>query len=274
MSTNTKSIAFLGATGGCGLSALRHALAAGHTCIALCRTPSKLTDRFPPAEYPHLTVVQGNAHDVAAVKRCLVDPRHPDQPRLVDSVVFSIGGTFIPSRLTIDDPHVCERGMETLLQALADIRRTTVSQGGDHDDDDAPTPKSGPVIVAVSTTGISKAGRDLPLVMWALYRGMLGVPHADKEAMENKLVAADEDFVVVRPSLLVDGGGGGDGEAQAPAKEVKVGIEDLKHGRHVVEKQAWGYTISREDVGRWMYENLLRGDQGGEYIGKAVSLTW
>lgn len=253
MSNNTKTIAFLGATGGCGLSALRHALAEGHSCIALCRTPSKLTDKFPPSEYPNLTIIQGNAHDAAAVQRCLAAPSDP--ARLVDSVVFSIGGAFIPSRLTIDDPHVCERGMETLLSALADARRAA---GGDN------TQK--PRIVALSTTGISKAGRDLPLVMCVMYRGMLGVPHADKEAMEDLLIKAGEDFVVVRPSLLVDG--------EKPAAAIRVGVEDLRGGRHVVERKEHGYTIAREDVGRWMYQNLLQGAEGGQYVGKAVSLTW
>lgn len=249
MST-TKTIAFFGASGGCGLSALKHALADGHSCIALCRTPSKLTDQFPTEKYPNLTVIQGNAHDAAAVSKCLVHPSNPE--RVVDHIISSIGGLFIFSRMTLDDPHVCERGMDTLLQALAETRARGVS--------------GRPQITVLSTTGISKAGRDLPLFMYGFYRALLGVPHQDKEAMEDKLVASGEDFVVVRPSLLVDG--------DDKEKKIRVGIEDLS-GKNVVEKKEWGYTISRADVGRWIYQNLIhQGDGGREYVGKAVSLTW
>jgi NAD(P)-dependent dehydrogenase (short-subunit alcohol dehydrogenase family) len=255
--TNTKkTLTFFGASTGCGLSALQHALKEGHMCIALCRTPSKLTERFPAAVYPNLTVIQGNAHDISAVSKCLVHPADPKQ--FVDQVVSSIGGAFDARKFTIDDPHVCERGMETLLQAVAEMRAGGAS--------------GGPLIIVLSTTGISKAGRDLPVVMWAFYRSMLGVPHRDKAAMEEKLAGSGEAFVVVRPSFLSN-------EAK-PERRIRVGVEDISGGKHVLEKKEFGYTISRADVGRWIFENLLRG--GGDeykngplqYKGKAVSLTW
>lgn len=251
MATQTQTIAFFGASGGCGLSALKHALAEGHSCIALCRTASKLTDQFPKDKYPNLTVIQGNAHDTVAVSQCLVQPSNPG--RLVDHIISSIGSQFIFSKMTLEDPHVCEKGMETLLKALADVRARGAS--------------GKPQITVVSTTGISKAGRDLPLFMYGFYRAVLGVPHQDKEAMENKLVSSGETFVVVRPSLLVDG--------EDKDKKIRVGIEDLSSGKNTVEKKEWGYTISRADVGRWIYQNLIpRGDDEIEYVGKAVSLTW
>ncbi|KAK9791883.1 putative NAD(P)-binding protein [Seiridium cardinale] len=252
---SAKTIAFFGATGGCGLAALKHSLADGHTCIALCRTPSKLTDQLPVDKYPNLTVMQGNAHDVAAVSKCVVCPTNPQ--RFVDHIVSAVGGAFSPTTFSIDDPHVCERATETLLQAI-----TAVRQGG----------ASGtPRIAAISTTGISKTGRDLPVAMFLLYRFMLGVPHKDKEAMEDKFVASGEDFVLVRPSFLVDG----KNEAN---KQVRVGVEDVRNGKNVVEKKEWGYTISREAVGRWIYQNLIRGngdkEDKNEYSGRAVSLTF
>ncbi|RYP93090.1 hypothetical protein DL770_000836 [Monosporascus sp. CRB-9-2] len=264
--TTKKTIAFFGATGGCGLSALRHSLAAGHTCVALCRTPSKLTDRFPSAQYPNLTVVKGNAHDAEAVARCLVVPSDPSNQansgvHLADTIIFSLGGAFIWSRLTIDDPHVCERGIAAVLEAITTVRSSTPKYTGWR-----------PTIAALSTTGISRAGRDIPLLMVPLYHGALSIPHADKRALEDRLVAGgggggedcDYDYVVVRPSLLSDGA--------KPERDIRIGVEDLR--AEVFESREIGNFISREDVGRWIFEELVEGDRGKRYHGKAVSITW
>ncbi|RYO73619.1 hypothetical protein DL766_000510 [Monosporascus sp. MC13-8B] len=269
-----KTIAFFGATGGCALSTLRYSLAAGHTCIALCRTPSKLTGRFPSAQYSNLTVVQGNAHDADAVARCLVVPSDPSDrtnpgTRLVDTIVFSIGGAFIWSRLTLDDPHVCERGIAAVLEAIGTVRARFSASS-------SPSPQQGvtgwrPTIIAVSTTGISRAGRDIPLLMVPLYHALLRVPHADKRALEDRLVArgssggdCDYDYVVVRPSLLTDGA--------KPERDIRVGVEDLH--AEVFESRETGNVIAREDVGRWIFEELVEGDGRKRYHGKAVSITW
>ncbi|KAH6661337.1 NAD(P)-binding protein [Truncatella angustata] len=249
--SNTKAIAFFGASGGCGLSALKHALAEGHTCIALCRSPSKLTDQFPADKYPNLSVIEGNAHDVAAVSKCIVQPSDP--LKIVDHILSSIGGVFQPSKLTIDDPHVCERGMEALLQALANVRANGAT--------------GRPHISALSTTGISKAGRDLPLAMDLFYRMVISVPHKDKRAMEDLVVSSREDFTIVRPSLLV-------ADKEHEDWDIRVGIEDLMGGKNIVERKEWGYTISRADVGKWIYQNLIKEDEGRQYVGKATSLTW
>lgn len=256
------TIAFFGATGGVGLSALRHALAAGYRCVALCRTPSKLTDQFPPATHPNLAVVQGNAHDEAAVAQCLVVPAS-SPPRLVDHVVFSIGGRFDFTRMTIDDPQVCRRGMDALLGALRACR-ARVPAG----------PPRGPQVTVVSTLGIKK-GRDFPLLLAPLYSYMLKVPHEDKKIMEAALLrAAAEadggvDFVVVRPSMLVDG--------EKPDRKVRVAVvEDMTagaDGKVLDTDGSAGYTISREDTGRWIFERLIR-DEGHGFSGKGVSITW
>lgn len=252
-SANTKkTIAFLGASGGVGLAALSRTLAAGHTCIALCRTPSKLTDRFPEAKHPNLTVIQGNAHDASAVTRCLLSGRERRTP--ADTVVSSIGGVFQFSRLTIDDPQVCQKGMAALLEAVARVRR---EYGGWR-----------PRIVVVSTCGISKAGRDFPLATLPIYKFMLRVPHVDKVEMERLLVGGSQEvggvdgdrgytYSIVRPSLLND-------DAQ-PERRIRVGVDD---------KPPVGYAISRDDTGRWIFENLLNRESGDEYENKIVTITW
>ena len=241
MTTSTKTVAFFGASAGIGLAALKLTLAAGHTCIALCRVPSKL-DALK-TEYANLRVVEGNAHDSKAVSDCLIR----SNGTLVDEVLFSIGGKPVPWSLTIDDPKVCEVGMTVLLESITQLR----NQG-----------KNGkPLIIAVSTTGTSRFGRDYPLVMYPVYNFAIAVARDDKIVMTDKLASSGEDFCVVRASLLVDG------ESEAP---VRVGIEDSEKGR---EKEEIGYTISRENAGKWIADNLILARKG-DYFKKIVSITW
>ena len=243
MATNSKTVAFLGASTGVGLSALKHTLAAGHRCIALCRIPSKLTAIFPPETTLNLEIVQGNAHDIAAVSQCLL----AEKGKLVDEIISTIGGRFIVSKMTIDDAEVCRKGMAIILETLAQLR-----SGG---------AAGKPHIVVCSTTGMSRFGRDIPLAMVPLYHLLLKVPHRDKKIMEDRLVESGEDYTIIHASLLVDG---------ETSNEIRVGIEDPKTGR---ESTAIGYTISREDTGKWVADNLvLRLEQ--RYVNKIVMVTY
>ncbi|KXX82524.1 Oxidoreductase AflX [Madurella mycetomatis] len=249
-----KAILFLGATGGCGLSALRRSLSANHTCVALCRMPSNLTSKLPNnTNPPHLHIIQGNAHDAEVLGRCLV---HPDDPsRLVDTIIFSIGAR--PTLKGMDDPHVCENGIAALLTALQRCRAEGATAG-------APPAR----IVVVSTTGISELGRDMPLLMVPMYKLLLGTAHKDKRALEDALVKGpgkDEEWTIVRGSLYT---GGGETEGA-----VRVGVEDPVRG--VVESLAVGYTISREDVGKWIFKNVIDDEEGGrKWVRKTVTVTY
>ncbi|KAK0736422.1 hypothetical protein B0T21DRAFT_366909 [Apiosordaria backusii] len=249
-----KSILFLGATGGVGFSALQRSLAAGHSCTALCRTPSTLSSRFPAeADQKSLRIEQGNAHDIDAVLRALLpSPSSPHQS-LPDMIVFSIGAYFSLSKMGMDDAHVCENGIRTVLAALQKARTEHNLQGK-------------PRIVAVSSTGVSDLGRDVPLLFVPLYHVGLKVPHKDKKAMENALLKSEEEWTIVRPSLFVDGAKDG------PKREIRAGKEDPIKG--VVESTAVGYTISREDVGKWIYENLVEGEKAGEWLKKMAAITY
>ncbi|KAI0594870.1 hypothetical protein F4775DRAFT_415580 [Biscogniauxia sp. FL1348] len=277
-----KAFAFFGASTGCGLAALTRALAEGHTCIALCRHPAKLTGRLGgggESTPENLTIIQGDAHDPAAVRRCLlVATAAPDgsgsgsgSQRLVDAVLTSIGSYPAPSRLfALEDPHVCERGAEVLLSVLRDLVAGT-----------ADSRRETPLVVAVSSVGVSRFGRDYPLLAAPVYKSLLRGPHADKRAMEERIAAAaavavaeggGRRYVIVRPSWLVDGDGDGGKE-----RDVRVGVEDWEKG---VQRRELGWTISREAVGRWVWERVLKGvggdgqEEGGEFEGKVVSLTW
>ena len=237
-----KTVAFLGASTGVGLSALKHTLVAGHRCIALCRDPTKLTAIFPSESTQNLQIVEGNAHDIAAVSKCL----DAGNGKLVDDVVSTIGGK--PAlRIPVEVKEVCRRGMNTILKALAELR----SKGA----------TGRPHITVCSTTGMSRFGRDTPLLVAPLYNVLLKVPHEDKRIMEDRLIESGESFTIVRASLLTNG------ESQ---KKVRVGIEDPKAGR---ESEAIGYYISREDTGNWIAENLVL-DLKEQYANKIAMVTY
>ncbi|KAI0803867.1 hypothetical protein GGR55DRAFT_661377 [Xylaria sp. FL0064] len=227
-STQVETIAFFGASTGVGLAALKSTLASGRQCIALCRNPAKLTAILPPESNPNLKIVRGNAHDITAVSSCLL----AGTGKLVDQIVTTIGGAFVASKMTLDDPEVCRKGMAVLLEALSNLRSSgAVGQ---------------PQIIACSTTGLSRFGRDIPIAMIPLYHYGLKVPHEDKIIMEDRLTASGENFVIVRPSFMVS--------EKETTKKVNVGIEDPNTGR---ESSAIGYTISKSDAGRWVAENLI-----------------
>jgi nucleoside-diphosphate-sugar epimerase len=246
-SSTTKTVLFLGATGGCGLSALRRSLHAGYACTALCRTPSKMTAIFPQQSHPNLTIVEGNAHDEAAVGPALLVGSEAN--RMVDFVVTSIGAAFSLKKMGMEDAAVCEKGMKVLLAAIAAHRKHGV--GGM------------PRIVAVSSTGVSKFCRDIPLAVVPVYRTIIKAPHKDKRAMEDVLAASNEAWIIIRPSLLVDG-------EESSKKAIRVGIEHPVDG---VEVKAIGFKISREDVGRWIFDEILAKDGETKYVGKIASIT-
>lgn len=239
-SEHPQTIAFFGASGGVGLAALKHTLGTGRRCVALCRNPAKLRAILSPESHPNLEIVQGNAHDIAAVSKCLL--ARPGV--LVDQVISTIGGAFVASKMTLDDPEVCRKGVATLLEALAALRRDG-AVGKLH-------------VVVCSTTGMSRHGRDIPIAMIPFYHVLLKVPHQDKIIMEDRLIASGEEFTIVRPSLMLS--------EEPTTKVVRVGVEDPKGGR---ESAAIGYTITKGDAGKWIAENLIIKQDG--YRNKIVS---
>jgi hypothetical protein len=244
MPTPLPTITLFGATGGCLSAVLHHALSTGHSVNALVRTPSKLAALA--AQHPatlHLT--PGSIAAPAAVRAALTHGAH-----VADIVVCGIGMAMERRGLAFGsaDPHVCEAAAAAILAALQALRTQTGAQG------------RGPRCVWMSTTGIA-ARRDVPLLMLPLYKWVLGVPHADKKRMEAVVVGSGTRWVLVRPSLLIDGKGKGMGA-------VKAGVEEGgKPG-------AVGYVISREDVGAWIFEECIASEEGEKWEGKIVGLTY
>jgi hypothetical protein len=241
MALNTKTILFIGASTGVGLFALKQTLAAGHQCIALCRVASKLTAIFPLETTPNLQVIEGNAHDIAAVSKALVTK----SGNLVDEVVSTIGAGF-NSSLGMDQPTVCGTGMETLLEALKQLRKSGLV--------------GSPHIVVCGTKGMSRFGRDIPILMIPVYWLFVSAPIKDKKVMEALLIDSGESYTIVHPSHLNNG---------ETTYEIRIGIEDPLKG---LESSAIGYSISREDAGKWIADNLVL-QLPVNYVNKIVGIT-
>lgn len=247
----TQTLALFGATGGTGLSVLRNALKNGHNVRVLVRSPSKLSSIS--AEYPKtLRVIQGDIRDISAIRSTLVT----EMGKLVDIIVSSIGMVvkLKGTTLTSDDSKLCEEGTASILKGLGEVQKEGKKGAKDGKD---------PKIVVLSTTGISDAKRDVPLLMMPLYHLFGKIPHVDKAAMEEILKKSGRRWIIVRPSFLVDG------EAEGLGK-VRVSVESPEKGS---ERLEIGYTIRREDVGLWISEKCIQRD-GEEWVGKMVGLTY
>jgi NADP-dependent 3-hydroxy acid dehydrogenase YdfG len=88
-----KTVAFFGATRGVGLSALKHNLAAGNRCVAMCRNPDTLKGLLTQDQLTKLDLRKGDIRDAATVEQCL----RTSSGALVDTVVFSVGAAPIIS---------------------------------------------------------------------------------------------------------------------------------------------------------------------------------
>ncbi|KAF7717037.1 Uncharacterized protein PECH_003147 [Penicillium ucsense] len=242
MTSLPQTIAFFGASGGVGLSALKHSLASGIQCTALCRTPSKLEALLPQESNPNLKIIQGDAHDINAVTQCI---RNLDG-NLVDMIITTIGSRPVMPTMKIEDPNCCRNGAAALTEAISQLR----SKGA----------TGHPHIVLFSTTGISRYGRDYPLILYPIYKWLLEEAHEDKKITEDRFIESGETFTIIHGSLLTNG------ETQ---KEVQVGIEDPQTGR---ESAAIGYFISREDSGKWIADNIIK-HNAEKYTNKIVMIT-
>ena len=210
----------------------------------------------------HLTIIEGDIRDQHSVAKTLAPPSKSTNGTANAAVQLIISGIgrppiFSPNPLnpTFDDPTICQDAVSSILSALQSL----------------PSSPKKPLIVALSTTGISSQGRDIPIAMVPLYHWLLAVPHKDKKAMEGLLLAemtkavperAIEDFVIIRPSLLTDG-------KRLGTEKVRVGEEGKE-----AAKPAVGYTISRDDVGGWIFDEIVKGAGGKKFGGKMVSITY
>ena len=233
---NQPTIAIFGATGGCANAALVLALKADCHCHALVRTPSKLTNMLLEKGVPQSTIdanlemTQGNVKDVDAIKKAIYVKGKP-----ATKVLSGIGMLPADAMSFSKTPGqtVCQDATSTILRALRDLDFAQK-----------------PFFIAISSTSVGRGPKDVPVLFRPLYHLMLGTPRKDKQVMHDIITEAEEQgnaiggYAVVKPSLLTNG----------PSR----GLPNIRSGTE--DAPAVGYTISREDVGLWIWKELLKGD--------------
>lgn len=244
------TVTIFGATAGTGLLTLKKCLAAGHSVNALARTPSKLESLV--SEYPDLLhVIKGDIHDSPSVKEALVHGS-----LAADIVISAIGMALHMEGIKVasPDPTICEVGTRNIIEKLSDLQ--TENMAG---------PSKPSKLIILSTTGISEK-RDIPLMIKPFYHWGLAIPHNDKKKMEDIVIDSQWPWVLVRPSFLLDGDSKG-------LASIKTGTE-LPSARSKAE-HAIGYTIRREDVALWIYEECVSSSgHWDKWTRNCVSLTY
>lgn len=273
-STMSQTICFFGATGGCTNACLTAALNSGsYQVIALARTPEKLRNQLITQQKldeevvdKNLTIVQGNALELADVKRTLLTRvANGSDTSLPFMLVCGLGGTpniafdirHPLAVVRIDNPTICEDAAKTLITALKEIYAEQPALANDK-----------PNLTFVSTTGITRGPEDVPLSMRFLYHQMLAIPHADKKKQDDvyrdQLLEPQPVFTSVtgiRPTLLMGSGILNEG----------IGLDKIRAG--VESNPETGFTIQRADVGDWIFENVVKGAENMKWRGEMCSLT-
>jgi len=238
-------IAFFGATGGCANSCLAYSLQNGYTCSALARNPEKLKSMLQEQGITDdiiaqkLTIVKGNIQETDSINE-VITGNGTHSPASV--IISGIGGAptlqySLTAPITLDNPNICTEFTKNLLSAMYKLKK---SDGFNK-----------MLLAVVSTTGITKGPDDLPFGYHILYQYFLKVAHADKAGMEDLLHGAGikEIFsrvVIIRPTLLT--GSHLIGKENGYCK-LKVGTDS---------NPIAGYSISRADVGEWIFQNCIK----------------
>ncbi|KAF7552497.1 hypothetical protein G7046_g7386 [Stylonectria norvegica] len=274
MSSEKKTIACFGATGGCVGATLAHALKEGHYCSALARTPEKLRNLLTTEhEIPsstinqYLTIYQGDCKDPDTIAKVLINPR--DGGTLVDIILSGVGAypTFqwsIKTPFPLTDPTICESTIGAIFKSLSNL-----AESPQH-----PITKDSagrkPLLIVVSTAGCGR-NRGIPLPIYFQYHYLLGGPLADKKRME-QVIFADKgthvrDFVIMRPLFLTDGKATGN-------EALRMGWEwglEADTGKTKEPGPAIGYYVSRRDVAAVTFSKVIV--EGG-WEGKCLYTTY
>jgi hypothetical protein len=229
----------------------------------VARTPKKLIKLLKegqkvPASIvdSNLKIIGGSALDLEVLKELLSN----NPAVLVSGLGPAPKFQFSWQIVTMDQPSLCTNMSNILTTALHEL-----SQEGKLTTE--------PFIVTVSTTGLTKQ-RDVPWAFYALYKWLLHVPHVDKRAMEETLIAEAlsesstiSGYSSVRASLLTDG-------EKRSSSDIQTGW--VKHDKDVDFKAgpgpAIGYFISRATVGGFIFEKFIEGN-AAEWNRKMITVT-
>lgn len=257
-------ILLLGATGRTGHLVLSDALRRGHTITALVRDPSALDpflSALPADQRARLHLATGSAlhpPDVAAALATIpvtsttatTSTTTGDDSRLV--VISTLN-----ARRTSDNPFAAPHPTDSPPRMMADSVANILSalreqQPQQHQKQAQATTTIRPKMVILSALGAgSSTPNTHPVIRALIALTNMRLQYADHAAVEDELRKDNvADFVLVRPTRLVEGAGEGDGDEVAKVFEVGTGSAGHKCGR-VVPMMA---TVSRRAVARFLVD--------------------
>jgi hypothetical protein len=215
----------------------------------------------------YLSIHQGDAKAPFDVAKALISPTN--KAHLVDTIYFSVGvypkfAFSLVQPFPLTDPTICESAMAAIFTAIDQLGRQGIASTSSAE-------KLGLIAISATASADLRRGLPWPWIMAPLYAWLLSGPQTDKLKME-KLVLLDagshiESFVIIRPAILTDG-------VESGVKDVRVGWEWYVDGLGEREKApgpAKGWTISRRDLGAWVFRKAVV--EGG-WDGRAVSLCY
>ena len=135
------------------------------------------------------------------------------------------------------EPTICEDAAKNIVQAAKQLNLHTT-------------------LVFISAAGVASY-RDIPIWLVPMHSWLLKGPFDDKRAAHRAVLESRERFISVRPSILTD--------------KKSLGLASVREG--IDENAALGSTISRADVGLWMFERLVEGPLD-KYVGHNVTITY
>lgn len=233
----------------------------------LLKTKHGLTDDQSGSS-SKLTIIEGDVRTLADVKRTL-QLENGSTARLIISGIGGVPKGIGLYGMKLEDPKIGEVSTKVILEAVAEMRQQ-------HE------PTYRPVFLGISSIGLGRGRtRDLPYIQYPIYTWLLREPFIDKRIFEQLVMDAHNEgqvqTILVRASMLTDGKGKG-------MQAIRVGSEPLPTTSQSDNPVAHeddgiplpiGYTISREDVGRWIYEAVIKPESGSKkWSGRAVTVTY
>ncbi|KAL0942593.1 uncharacterized protein CTRU02_200479 [Colletotrichum truncatum] len=256
MAESLTHVAFFGVTGGAVFNCLKQALLDESIhCYVLVRDTDKLKNLLrnsmgdPPYAFSHrLLVVKGDIVDIDVVVSTLFPARRTWDP--VDVIVYGVSGFKLDINTegnSITDAEICTYGVDIIEEAT--LKGYESYHYG--------IPYHYPRFVAIGTLGIGAAFRNTssaqiealkPSYDWFIESGA----YEDKILMEE--IISHRDFqglfrntLIVRPGFLTN-------NAPFGLNSIRVGTRNIP---------PLGYTISRDNLGCWLYQHGILGNMTG-----------
>jgi putative NADH-flavin reductase len=183
------TVLIIGASKGIGLETLKQALAAGHSVRALARTARSI-----PVKHIHLTKIDGDALDLAAVRRALAG---------ADVVIQSIGLSIGPE-LILNPVQLFSEATRILVAAMKEAATRR--------------------LICVTGFGAGDSRGRGGLLYDTVSCLLLGRAYEDKDIQEQIVRRSGLEWTIVRPVILTNGPKTGTYRALTDAGDWRLGF--------------------------------------------------